>query len=111
MRSVFCLARGIMSITAIAALSVAWGTPSTYDDMGSLRPSGGSDEFWNTSAHAAVAIDVADSAQSVGLDSRLPQPVAAATTLSSFDSRWRTQESSPGSNLKTGTPGVMIYFK
>ena len=111
MRSVFCLARGIMSITAIAAMSVAWGTPSTYDDMGALRPSGGSDDFWNTSAHAAVAIDVADSAQSIGVDSRQPQAASAAAALSSFDSRWRTQESSPGSNLKTKPAGAMIYFR
>ena len=96
---------------AMAALSVAWGTPSTYDDMGALRPSGESNEFWNTSAHAAVAIAVADSAQSIGVDSRQPQAASAATTLSSFDSRWRTQERSSGSNLRTGAVGVLISFR
>ena len=105
------IVRGIMSVTAIVAMSVAWGTPSSYDDIGVLRPSGGSDAFWDTSNHAAVAIDVAESAQSTSLDSRLPQPVAAANALSSFDSRWRTQESSDGSNLKTGPVGMMVYFR
>ena len=105
------IVRSIMSVTAIVAMSVAWGTPSSYDDIGALRPSGGSDAFWNTSNHAAVAIDVAESSQSISLDSRLPQPAAAATALSSFDSRWRTQESSPGSNLRTGAPGTLIYFR
>ena len=105
------IVRGIMSVTAIVAMSVAWGTPSSYDDIGVLRPSGGSDAFWDTSNHAAVTIDVAVSSQSTSLDSRLPQPAAAATALSSFDSRWRTQESSPGSNLKTGPAGMMIYLR
>ena len=105
------IARGVMPVVTMVAMSVAWGTPSSYDDIGALRPSGGSDAFWNTSNHAAVAIDVAESSQPTSLDSRLPQPATAATTLASFDSRWRTQESSPGSNLKTKPVGAMIYLR
>lgn len=105
------VARRIMPVAAVVAMSVARGTPSAYDDMGPLRPSGGSNDFWDTSAHAAVAIDVSESSQSASLDSRLPQPAVAASALPSFDSRWRTQESSPGSNLKTEPVGIMVYLR
>ncbi len=99
------------AVCAVAVMAMAaLGSPSTYDDMAALRPSGGSDTFWDTSAHAAVAIDVADSS-SAGLDSRVPQPAAAATPLQSFDSRWRTKERSAGGNLNTCTPGTLLYFR
>ena len=94
-----------------AVLTAAFGSPSTYDDMAAVRPAGGSDAFWTTTGHSSVTVYVADSTSS-SLDSRVPQPASAVETLSSFDSRWRVQERSvDGSNLNTGTPGTLFYFR
>ena len=90
--------------------SVALAVQSEYDDMAALRPSGEADEFWNTTRHPAVAIDVCDSDPS-GMDSRVPQAASADVELDSFDSRWRTAEASLGDNLFTTAPGTLILFR
>ena len=53
-----------VSVFALA-VSVVFGAPSAYDDMAALRPAGGADDFWDTSRHSAVVIDV-ESSSSVG---------------------------------------------
>ena len=92
------------------AVSVVLGAPSAYDDMAALRPAGGADDFWDTSRHSAVAIDV-ESSSSVAMDSRVPQSASAAETLETFDSRWCVAEESSGVNLYTTATGTLILFR
>lgn len=102
--------RIVVCALSASVQTALFAAPSTYDDMAALRPSGGVNDFWDTTAHAAVAIDIADS-NPIGLDSRVPQPAAADEALSYFDSRWLTSEESNGDNLNTFAPGTIILFR
>ncbi|MBQ3097403.1 MAG: hypothetical protein IJC66_04525 [Kiritimatiellae bacterium] len=106
-----CFVSGnLVFVLSASVVSGIFAAPSTYDDMAALRPPEGVSDFWNTTGHSGVAIDVADS-PSVGIDSRVPRPASAGVTLGSFDSRWCTDEESPVGNLYTGTPGTIILFR
>jgi hypothetical protein len=104
------VAKSLACALSVSVISGVFAAPSVYDDMATLRPEGGVNDFWNTTGHSGVVIDVADSS-SIGIDSRVPQPASAEETLDSFDSRWCTYEESSGGNLYTGTPGTIILFR
>jgi hypothetical protein len=98
-------------IFGLCAVSVVvFGASSVYDDLGDLRPAGGSNDFWNTSNHAEVAIDVTESV-SASIDARVPQVVSGSEPLGWFDSRWLTYGVSIETIVSTLAKGTLMLFR
>ena len=89
------------------ALSVG-ATPDLYDDIGPLRPEGGSDVYWTTTGHAGVAVDVCDS-DAMTVEACVPTTVTMSA--GACDLRWITSLLSVETQFDSFPVGFLLFLK
>lgn len=95
---------GALLGTALFASAV----PTTYDEIGALRPADGSDAYWDPSAHEGVAIDVCDSTP-VPVDARAAYAIRASAGV--YDLRRLTFGFSSGIEFDTFPIGYLFFLR
>ena len=90
-----------------AAMSVC-ATPGTYDDIGSLRPAGGSDSYWTTTEHQGVAVDVCESVP-MPIEACLPTVVTGQAVA--CDLRWITSLLSGETYFDSFSIGFLLFLR
>ena len=83
-------------------------TPGTYDDIGSLRPAGGSDAYWATAGHQGVAVDVCESAP-MPVEACLPTVVTGQA--GACDLRWITSMLSGETSFDSFSVGFLLFLR
>jgi len=85
-----------------------------YDDLGSLRPEGGSNEFWNTSLRSWMQRDVLDSStDSISVAAWSAGTAVASTSEhpATFLPRWYSEGESAAMNLSIQPPPIILILR